>query len=105
MSPVGLQPVMKFNNNDVVIESLKIMDFLERSLPVDIYPMAIPCSTSTRSYQKYLFYVSLLDTIPMDGLALRATADEKKIKQMEQLITTLKGEIGQIENLLKLLIC
>ena len=94
ISPVGLQPAMKFNDNDVIIESLKIMDFLERNLPVDIFPMAIPCSTSTRSYQKYLFYASLLDTIPMEGLALRAAADEEKIKQMEQLISSLKGEIG-----------
>ena len=96
ISPLGLQPVMKYNKDDVVIESLKIMDFLERNLPVDIYPMAIPCSTSTRSYQKYLFYAALLDTIPMEGLALRAGADQEKIKRLEQLIISLKGEIGRI---------
>jgi len=90
ISPLGHQPVMKYNKEDLVIESLKIMDFLERNLPVDIYPMAIPCSTSTRSYQKYLFFASLLDTMPMEGLALRAGADQEKIIRLEQLIISLK---------------
>ena len=91
LSAEGLDPVMTFNHQDVVIESLKIMDFLERKLPVDIYPMAIPCSTSTRAYQKYLFYCSLLHTIPMDGIKLRTEAEEANIDDISQLVVRLKG--------------
>ena len=93
LSSEGLDPVMKFNSEDVVVESLKIMDFLERKLPVDIYPMAIPCSTSTRSYQKYLFYSALLQTIPMEGIKLRAAPDQRRVKVLEELLLSLKGKI------------
>ena len=94
LSSEGLDPVMKFNSEDVVVESLKIMDFLERKLPVDIYPMAIPCSTSTRSYQKYLFYAALLQTIPMEGIKLRAAPHQQRVKDLEELLLSLKGEIS-----------
>ena len=94
LSSEGLDPVMRFNSEDVVVESLKIMDFLERKLPVDIYPMAIPCSTSTRSYQKYLFYSALLHTIPMEGIKLRAAPDQRRVKVLEELLLSLKGEIS-----------
>ena len=98
LSREGLDPVMKFNSEDVVVESLKILDFLERKLPVDIYPMAIPCSTSTRSYQKYLFYSALLQTIPMEGIKLRAEGDERKVKDLEQLLLSLKGKQMKIKS-------
>ena len=70
MSPKGRLPVLKYNGEDVITESLKIMSFLEQKIPVDIYPMMIPCTTSTKIYQKYIFYASLLDQINLDAIAL-----------------------------------
>ena len=70
ISPKTALPVLKYNNEDVITESLKIMSFLEQKIPVDVYPMMIPCTTSTKVYQKYIFYASLLDQISLDAIAL-----------------------------------
>ena len=75
MSPKTTLPVLKYNNEDTITESLKIMSFLEQKIPVDIYPMLIPCTTSTKLYQKYIFYSSLLDQIDLDAMALASTSN------------------------------
>ena len=97
MSPKTALPVLKYNNEDIITESLKIMSFLEQKVPVDVYPMMIPCTTSTKLYQKYIFYASLLDQIDFDAIALGANVNsanlgifksslEKKRNQMEAYI-------------------
>ena len=92
LSPKAISPILKFNNEDVIAETLKIMSFLEQKVPVDIYPMMIPCTTSTKVHQKYIFYASLLDQINFDAIALGVDAKEseplkdlctKKLKTME----------------------
>jgi glutathione S-transferase len=62
-------PVLKHGENSVM-GTLKIMSYLEQTFPVDVYPKMIPCTTSTKSYQKYIFYSSLIDNTDLTALSL-----------------------------------
>ena len=39
-------------------------------MPVDKFPMMIPCTSSTKAYQKYIFFSALLDNMDLNTLTL-----------------------------------
>ena len=63
-------PALKFGQEDVVFGSQRIMTYLEQKVPVDTHPMMIPCTTSMKAHQKYIFFSSILDNLDLTALAL-----------------------------------
>ena len=92
-NPNGLLPLIRYQNQTVVAgDILKIFDSLEQNYPVDRYPMMIPCTTSTNTYQKYLFYSTQLENINIKALNLHASSDlEGNVKMLEKRLNSLKG--------------
>lgn len=72
INPAGTLPTLLFNKNLVKSGAMKIFHFLEEKIPVDVYPMMIPCTTSTHLYQKYLYLSSQIENIDLVALDVGA---------------------------------
>ena len=68
INPAGILPTLLFNKHIIRYGAVKINNFLEENVPVDIYPMMIPCTTSPAVYQKYLFFTSQIQSINLTAL-------------------------------------
>ena len=68
INPAGILPTLLFNKHIIRYGVVKINNFLEENVPVDIYPMMIPCTTSPALYQKYLFFTSKIQSINLTAL-------------------------------------
>ena len=91
LSPTGNVPVINFGNKKVS-DILKIFDFLEENIPVDRHQSLVPCTTSTRLYQKYLFYSSLLESIDVWALQILSSEDKQvEIEKLQRKIDYLQG--------------
>ena len=86
---------LRIDGKNVSGDLLGKIDNMEQTLPVDIYPMMVPCSTSTRSYQKYLYYSNLLQTLNLDSFNHESSGNiiteelikiEKVLSQFESLL-------------------
>ena len=62
-------PLIKHGGNRVE-GGQNIITYLEQRLPVDVYPMMIPCTSSTKAYQKFIFFSSLLDNTDLAALSI-----------------------------------
>ena len=62
-------PALKHGENELS-GGQSIITYLEQRLPVDLYPMMIPCTSSTKAYQKFIFFSSLLDNTDLAALTL-----------------------------------
>ena len=62
-------PLIKHGGNRVQ-GGQNIITYLEQRLPVDVYPMMIPCSSSTKAYQKFIFFSSLLNNTDLAALSI-----------------------------------
>ena len=63
-------PTLKYGDEDIVVGAPRITTYLEGKVPVDKFPMMIPCTSSTKVYQKYIFFSALLDNIDLNALTL-----------------------------------
>ena len=62
-------PLLRHGENKVE-GGQSIITYLEQRLPVDLYPVMIPCTSSTKAYQKFIFFSSLLDNTDLAALTL-----------------------------------
>eukprot|EP00095_Tigriopus_kingsejongensis_P003051 snap_masked-scaffold101_size371023-processed-gene-0.7 protein:Tk03051 transcript:snap_masked-scaffold101_size371023-processed-gene-0.7-mRNA-1 annotation:"sperm surface protein sp17" len=65
LNPKGEVPVMKFDNQ-VIVDSSRIIHHLEAHVPGETYPLLVPLSSETLLYQQYLYFAALLDNIPLN---------------------------------------
>ena len=70
LSPASQTPVLRYNKEDVISGFLRIVAFLERKIPDDLYPMLTPPTSNQKLHQKFILYSSLLDRINLAALIL-----------------------------------
>ena len=84
-------PSLKHGENEVS-GGQSIITYLEQRLPVDLYPMMIPCTSSTKAYQKFIFFSSLLDNTDLAALTLGLlNYPELRVAQEESVNIDLAG--------------
>ena len=67
---LSVTPTLKYGDEDLVEGAQRITTYLEGKVPVDKFPMMIPCTSSTKAYQKYIFFSALLDNMDLNALTL-----------------------------------
>ena len=92
INPNGTAPVLQFNNEIIISDDvMKMFNFLEEQYPVDLFPMLVPCTTSTKDYQKYLYYSALLENIKLDLLDMMSMEKKSYVKNLEKDLVYFKG--------------
>ena len=61
--PRGEVPALKFGPGKVMPDATRIIHHLEAHVPVDTHPALVPCTSDTRTYQKHLYFMALLDQV------------------------------------------
>ena len=94
LNPSGTAPVLKFRDKETISGVLRIFNFLEENVPVDKYQMLIPCTTSTKLYQKYIYFSSQIENINFDALKLNNSESiSSDVEKLKSDLRLLKGNI------------
>ena len=94
LNPSGTAPVLKFRDKETISGVLRIFNFLEENVPVDKYQMLIPCTTSTKLYQKYIYFSSQIENINFDALKLNNSKSiSSDVEKLKSDLRLLKGNI------------